>query len=203
MRPIRSTTVGLCLGLALAWAAAAAGQEEGRAPAAPSPEEAAMMAAWQKAMTPGPEHRALAAKAGTWSMTTKVFGPPGSEPQVGHGTAERTLELDGRVLHEQVTAELAGAPLSGIGRTGYDNVTGRYWSTWTDNMSTAISVLWGSWGEDGGVLEGELSQPMTGQRAPMRIEITMQGPDKQIEEFYMPGPGGGLIKTMEVIYERK
>ena len=31
---------------------------------------------------------------------------------------------------------MMGMPFEGIGRTGYDNVTGKYWSTWIDNMST-------------------------------------------------------------------
>ena len=30
------------------------------------------------------------------------------------------------------------AAFTGVGRTGYDNVTGRYWSTWTDTMSTGV-----------------------------------------------------------------
>lgn len=168
----------------------------------PSQDMAAMMEAWQAAMTPGPMHELLAAGAGTWSLTMTVYGPPDTPPEVHQGTVERRLDLDGRIRVDRLTSEMMGMPLEGIATTGFDNVTGRFWATWTDNMSTSVSVLWGEMDESGGTLEGDYSEPMTGERAPMRIETTMVGPDRQIDTFYMPGPEGSMVETMEVVYER-
>ena len=59
------------------------------------------------------------------------------------GTATRSMALDGRVLVEDVDCTMMGAPMTGHGMTGYDNVSGKYWSTWTDSMSTGIMVSQG------------------------------------------------------------
>ena len=44
---------------------------------------------------------------------------------------------------------MMGTPFTGHGMTGYDNVTGKYWSTWTDSMSTGIMVSEGSCDAEG------------------------------------------------------
>ena len=54
------------------------------------------------------------------------------------------MGLDGRVLIEEVTSSMMGMPFTGHGMTGYDNVTGKYWSTWTDSMSTGLMVSEGT-----------------------------------------------------------
>jgi hypothetical protein len=50
------------------------------------------------------------------------------------GTATREMALDGRVLMEELTSSMMG----------YDNVTGKYWSTWTDSMFTGLMVSEGT-----------------------------------------------------------
>ena len=37
-----------------------------------------------------------------------------------------------------------GAPFAGHGTMGYNNVTGKYWSTWNDNMSTGLMLSEGT-----------------------------------------------------------
>ena len=59
---------------------------------------AEMMAAWQKAMTPGTPHEELAKWVGTWKMTTTIWNDPSAEPEVHEGVAERSMILGGRVL---------------------------------------------------------------------------------------------------------
>jgi len=167
-----------------------------------SAEEKAMMEAWQKAATPGPEHAMLAESAGRYKLTVKTWHQPGGEPDTSEGTAERTMALGGRVLEEKVTSSMMGMPFEGIGRTGYDNVRKTYWSTWTDNMSTALFVMNGTINEDGSsTFQGEMVDPMTGGTMTMRIEGRMEG-GKEIIEFYHPAPGGeGEMKGMELVYE--
>jgi hypothetical protein len=120
---------------------------------------------------------------------------------VSEGKAERKMILGGRVLHEHAKSEFMGQPFEGIGLTGYDNVTERYWSTWIDNVSTGLSVTHGQWNEDGtGTFEGETADPQTGEMEPMRIEVHMEG-KREIYEFFMPQPDGEAVKTMEILYE--
>ena len=58
-----------------------------------------------------------------------------------------------------------GMPFAGYGRTGYDNVKGEYWSTWTDNMSTGVMVFSGRYDEANERYEfsGSYVNPMTKQ----------------------------------------
>jgi hypothetical protein len=174
------------------------GHEGHGEPGGPDP---AMMEAWQKSMSVGPQHAHLAHAVGSYSMSIKTWMEPGAEPTVSEGTAVRSLELGGRVLVEEVDGSVMGQPFQGIGRTGYDNVTERYWSTWTDNMSTGLTVLYGSMGEDGsGSFEGQVPDPMTGGTSTMRLEMRMEGA-KEISDFYMVGPDGNKVKTMEITYQ--
>lgn len=161
----------------------------------------AMAEAWQESMSVGPQHAHLAEGVGRYSMTIKSWMEPGMEPMVSEGTAVRSLELGGRVLVEEVEGSVMGQPFHGVGRTGYDNVTEQYWSTWNDNMSTGLIVLYGSMGEDGSSsFEGEAPDPMTGGTSTMKIKGRMEG-DKEISDFYMVAPDGSEIKTMEITYQ--
>lgn len=99
----------------------------------------------------------------------------------------------------------AEPPFNGLGHTGYDNVTGQYWSTWTDNMMTGVAVLYGNWDDTGQVwvFEGKAPDPMAGKLIPMRIESRTDESGREVNEFYQPGPDGQPFKTMELIYERQ
>lgn len=190
--------------LLAAWAGPAAAQE-GEAPA-PDPAMAAMMEAMEASMTPGSEHASLAETVGTWNLSMTFWMDPNAPPQTGTGTAERKMILGGRVLEERVTSEMMGAPFEGIGYTGYDNVTGEWWSTWMDNHSTGMMLSKGTWDEEThtSTWKGEMSDPMAGAKTPMKIVVRHEGPDKEVSEFYAPGPEGEkMVKTMEIVYERQ
>src|SRR5512142_32777 len=95
-------------------------QQKAGAPPQMTPEQQAMMAAWQKAMTPGPQHQKLMARAGSWTVTTKSWEKPGAPVQESTGTAERTVILGGRVLTETVHGTFMNMPFEGTGWTGFD-----------------------------------------------------------------------------------
>ena len=61
------------------------------------------------------------------------------------GPATRTMTLGGRVLVEEVSGSMMGMPFTGHGMMGFDNVSGKYWSTWNDSMSTGIMMSEGTW----------------------------------------------------------
>lgn len=185
----------------LAGTGAAWGQHEGHEMPAMSAEEKAMMEAMEKASTPGPQHRMLASMTGDWTFEGTFWNAPGQPPMTTTGTATRTMILDGRVLVEKVTSTFMGQPFEGQGMTGYDNVTGAYWSTWMDNMSTGLMTSTGSC--DAGKCEwhATTTDPMTGQPSHMRM-TSEQGPDKELHRAYEVGEGGAERLTMELKYTR-
>lgn len=202
MKPSGRYLSSLCLAVLIALCAVPLAAQEGEEAPAADP----MMEAWQASMTPGPEHEKMASMAGTWTFTMKMWMDPNAEPQSSTGTAERTMIFDGKVLEERVTGEAMGTPFQGLGHTGYDNVTGQWWSTWMDNLGTGLTLMHGSVDEEThtATWEGETSDPMTGGRSPMKIVIKHESADKEVAEFFSPAPGGGeMIRTMELTYERQ
>jgi len=203
MKPSVRHLSSLCLAVLLALCAVPLAAQEGEEAPAADP----MMEAWQASMTPGPEHELMASMAGSWTLTMKMWMDPNAEPQSSTGTAERTMILDGRVLEERVTGEAMGTSFQGLGHTGYDNVTGQWWSTWMDNLGTGLTLMHGSVDEETHTVtwEGETSDPMTGGRSPMKIVIKHESADREVAEFFSPAPGGSgeMVRMMELTYERQ
>lgn len=169
-----------------------------------SKEQAAMMEAYAKAGTPDKPHQQLAAGAGRWDVTARFWGEPGAPPMESKATAERKMILGGRVLQETLRGEAFGQPFEGLGHTGYDNLKQEYWSTWTDNMSTALMTSTGRCHESGSpcTFIGTMQDPVSGQVRHTRGVIRHEGKDKQVFEAYEWGPDGAERKTMEIVYTR-
>ena len=169
-----------------------------------TPQQKAEMEAMMKAGAVGPQHQALAATAGTYDMTVKTW-QPGAPPGEDKGTATRTMVLGGRVMQEEVTSSMMGQPFSGRGSMGYDNVTGKWWSTWNDSMSTGIFVSEGSCDASGKncTFTGNTTDPV--KKTPMKLRMTTKWPTPTTEIFEMhgPGPDGKETKMMEITYTKK
>lgn len=111
--------------------------------------------------------------------------------------------LDGRVLVEEASADMMGMPFTGYGMTGYDNVSGEYWSTWNDSMTTGISLARGTYDAESHsfAYKGEYNDPITGGPIQSRIVLHYKG-DTQVMEYFETR-GGVEAKTMEIVYTRK
>ena len=169
-----------------------------------SAEDQAMMEAWQKAGTPGPQHAALAEHAGDYTMEVKSWMDPAGEPMVSPGTAHGEMILDGRVYKETVESDMMGMPFSGVGYTGYDNTKGKYWSIWMDSMSTGVGVGEGEWDDEADVLrmEMEFVDPMTKATKVARTVTRHTDDGKTVFEWYETRDGAE-VKTMEIVYTPK
>lgn len=166
-----------------------------------SAEEKAMMEAYQNAATPGPEHARMAEKVGSYTLEMTNF-PPGAEPVKESGKATRRMTLGGRVMVEEVDASMMGSRFNGYGMTGYDNVSGRYWSTWNDSMSTGIMISDGSCDAAGACeFKGSWNDPLTKGKTHVRMN-TRWSDGTEIFEMYGPGPDGEEMRMMEIIYKR-
>jgi hypothetical protein len=169
-----------------------------------TPEQKAEMEAYAKAGTPGAPHQALAATVGSYDVTMKNWQEPGAPPVQEKGSATRTMALDGRVLVEEFKGSMMGMPFSGRGMTGYDNVSGRYWSTWNDSMSTGITVSEGTCdAHKTCTFTGSWNDPV--KKGPVKARMTSRwtSPTTEVFEMYAPGRDGKEMKMMEMTYTRK
>ena len=165
---------------------------------APMSEEA-MMAAMAAAATPGEPHTQLAAMVGDYLAEMTFFMDPSGEPQRYIMNVSRSMDLGGRVLVEDWEGDMMGMPFSGRSRTGYNNVTGQYWSTWADNWSTGVTLMRGTWDadEDAMVLVGETAHPITGMPYTMKSITRDHGTVNSTMEMY-EDHGEGLVKSFSV-----
>ena len=193
----------LSLALACLLPAASATAQDDKAPPM-TPEMKAMMEAFQKAGTPGSEHRQLATLAGTYDLTVKSWHAPDTPPTIDKGTATRRMILGDRVLVEEVSSQMMGQPFTGQGLHGFDNVTGKHWSTWNDSMSTGLMV-------SEGTCDASMACTYTGtyhdpvSKKPVTSRMTTRWSDKSTEvfEMYAPGPDGKEAKMMEITYKKR
>lgn len=176
--------------------------QQGGAEREMTPEEKAMMAAWQKAMTPGPQHARLAESAGTWDVQSTWWTKPGEPPEKSAGTSERTMSLGGRVLVEKFQGSMMGQAFEGLGTTGYDNVTGKWWGTWTDSMGTGMMTSTGTCEGSRCEFTGSYNDPVTGGTQTMRM-VSEHAPDRETMAMYGPGPDGKEYKMGELVYTRR
>ncbi len=169
-----------------------------------TPEQMAEMEAYMKAGTPGAPHKALASTTGSYDLQIKSWHEPGQPPMEETGTATRTMGLGGRVLMESVTASMMGMPFTGSGMLGYDNVSGKYWSTWTDSMSTGLMVSEGTCDDHQACsFTGTWNDPITNGPVTMRMTTRWTSPSIQIFEMHGPGKDGKEMKMMEMTYTKK
>ncbi len=160
-----------------------------------------MAAAMQRIATPGPQHAELAKSTGQWKATVKSWFGPG-EPVVSEGVSQNAMILGGRYLEQRFEGSMMGQPFHGYGLTGYDNASGRWWSTWIDDMSTGVTVSDGTWDEGSktmtmkAMMNGPDGKPM-----PMRTEWKMVDDNTQVFSMY-GDMNGSEAKMMEITYKR-
>lgn len=174
------------------------------APPKMSPEQAKMMQAYQQAGALGAPHAALAKMAGTYDLAIRSWEAPGAPPTIDTGTATRTMALGGRVLVEDVQSQMHGQAFTGHGMHGYDNVSGKHWSTWNDSMSTGLMVSQGDCTPEGAcTFTGSWNDPITKGKINARMTTKWTSPNVELFEMYAPGPDGKESKMMEITYTKR
>lgn len=194
----------LLLAAVLAVAPPTGAQDEAAEAPVMSAEMAAEMAAWAEAMTPGPQHEKLAGMAGEWDGEITMWMEPGAEPTVSAFTASRRMTFGGRFLEEDVESSFMGQPFLGRAVVGYDNVTGKWWSTWIDNHTTGLMIGEGSWDEESntGTFRYTHSDPVTGEPVVGKGITRILSADHEVHEMWEERDGES-VKTMELVYRRR
>lgn len=163
-----------------------------------------MMEAYQKAGTPGIAHAGLAMTAGEYNVVIKSWSAPGAPPSESTGTASRKVMLGGRVVSEELSSSMYGQPYTGFGLTGFDNVTGTYWTTWNDSMTTGLTTGTGTCDAQARcAFTAHWDDPVSKKPVTARIAIRWTSPSEQLFEMHGPGPDSKEMKMMEMVYTRK
>ena len=169
-----------------------------------TPDQQAEMEAYAKAGAPGAAHQALASTVGNYDLKVRSWMEPGGPPMEEAGTATRAMALDGRVRVESVSSKMMGAPFTGHGMLGYDNVTGKYWSTWNDSMSTGLMVSEGTCDDSRAcTFTGSWNDPVKKGPVTARMTTRWTSPTTEVFEMYGPGRDGKEMKMMEMTYTKK
>jgi hypothetical protein len=180
---------------------------QGNNDAGGKPDMQEMMKKWQEAKTPGAPHKALAELAGDWTVETKYWmAGPGSETSLTTGTSTMKMILGGLFLQQELTSEVMGMPMHGIGLTGYDNTKKKYVAYWIDNTSSAQFTMEGEMEKDGKTCTywGVMDEPMTGERnKKVKYTLTMVDKDRHIFRIFDPPAYGEKEPVVEMVYSRK
>ena len=191
--------------LALATTLPAFAQDAAKPAGAPemTAEQKAMMEAYQKAGAVGEPHAALKKMEGDYDLVIKSWEGPG-EPMVEKGKASRKMILGGRVMAEHVDSQMHGQPYQGHGMHGYDNVSGRHWSTWNDSMTTGVMVSDGTCDAAGTcAFTGSWNDPVGKGKITARMTSKWTDANTEVFEMFTPGRDGKEMKMMEITYTRR
>lgn len=170
------------------------------------PDEAEMMKRWMAVATPGTGHKALDSQTGEWDIVMRMWEPgTNAPPTETKGTASIKWILGGRFLQSDVTGNMMGMPMTGLGITGYDNFKKKYITCWIDSLNTAMYTAEGTADPAGKVFtyHGKMDEPMTGEKdKPVKFVHRILSADSHVFEMHDPALGA-KSKTFEMAYTRK
>ena len=164
-----------------------------------------MMEAMMKAATPGEHHKHLDHLVGDWTYTLKLWMDPAQAPVESLGTMHAEWVLDGRYVQSVWKGDMMGMAFEGRGTDGYDNVAGKYFSSWIDNAGTGILLQTGDCdhAKKTCTLVGDTSDPMTGKKITAKSVSSSPDKDNFKMEMYMKDGSGSELKSMEIVAKRK
>jgi hypothetical protein len=172
------------------------------------PKKKEMMQKWKEASTPGAAHKVLEPMAGNWKYTSKWWEAADAKPEETTGTSNMKMILDGRFLQAEYKGKAMGMPFTGIGMTGYNNISGKYETLFLDNMATAMMHGEGTFDAATKTLSesGEHACPFTeSKKAQYRAEWKITDKNNMTYTMYGHGMDGKApeFKTMEMVFKRR
>ena len=173
-------------------------EQKGRA----SMEE--MMRVFRELGTPGAPHKLLSRMEGNWKIMNRSWEEPGKPPVETAGASRNKMIFGGRYLQQEETGEMMGTAFNGLGISGYDNNSKKFFSAWIDTLSTAIHLFQGTASADGKMIsmENRFNDPV---RGPMTYRMELRFVDDDTYTFEMHGmdKNGKEEKMMESTYTRE
>lgn len=190
--------------LSLALVAFALQSQGGDKKTAGEPSMQDVMAAMERAATPGAQHKALEPFIGTWNAKVSYWMDPAAPATEATGTMVNSWIYGNRYLQHKYEGDMGGMPFEGMGLWGYDVAAGKYIGIWLDSMSTSIQHSEGPAPKDGKTwtMASTSTDPMTGKPSVGEETVTLDGPDQHTMRMF-EDRGGKKVKTMEIVYTRK
>jgi hypothetical protein len=149
----------------------------------------------QEPPTPGPEHKMLKQREGTWETTMKAGD------MEFKGSVTYKMELGGLWLVGSMTSDLGGQKFSGKSMDSYDAGKKKYIGVWCDSMSTTPLMMEGSYNAAKKTLTMIGEGPgMDGKVTKWRSVSEMSDKDTIQMSMYV---GDGKDPMFTVTYKRK
>ena len=184
MRTHTRLTLPIALLLALtAWQAQAASTAPAKTTTTMAEESAA---AFDKAGVVGLQHRRLAELVGTWKVTQSFWTTGNPAPKIDTGSATYAMVLGGRHLRQDLQIDSPDKTFEALGYIGYDNMAGRYYSSWMDINFTGLILSYGDYDAASHTYTflGTLPGPATGKTIPLRAELKVLDTNHFTYDFY-------------------
>lgn len=168
-------------------------------------KDKAMMAAWQRAATPGEGQKKLEPLVGTFDAKMRSTIDPSKPPEDSVGVSTNTWVLGGRYVEQEFDGEFMGEPYRGIGYSGYDNVQKKYVSVWMDTAGTGMMFLTSAADKSGKTIAGSarIWDPLSEKPLPVESKIIVTDNDHYSFELWGKAPNGKLMKLIDIQYTRK
>jgi hypothetical protein len=153
---------------------------------------------------PGPEHAVLTQDAGTWDAVIELTAP-GAPSVTSKGVEVNTIGCGGLCLITDFKGEMMpGQTFEGHGVAAYDPAKKKYVGSWTDSMSTGLSVSEASYDAAAKTSTGWMEGPdMTGNVMKMRSTVEYPDADHRVFTMYSTGPDGKETPGMRITYTRR
>lgn len=166
-------------------------------------DSAAKQKAWMEFATPGEVHKLLAAETGKWNCDMSFWEEPGSEAFKSKTTADVKMVFDGKYQEAVYKGDMMGMPFEGKSTMGYNNASGKVFSTFYDNMGTGIMFLEGNYDAATKTfkMEGEMVDPLTKKTIQYREEYTVVD-DNTRKMSMFDTKNGSEYKSMEIVMTR-
>lgn len=173
-----------------------------------------MWAAWEKASTPGENHKHLEYFVGTWTVQVKAWmDPTQTEPNVSTGTMTTRWVHEGRYLMSDYKGSFAmdpsqpAQPFTGTAIQGYNNLSGQFENVWIDSMNTAMGVTKGTFDAASKTFtfNGECLFPAGDEPIVVKGRETTKivSPNSYVSTMYQTMPGAPETKAMELTFTRQ
>lgn len=173
---------------------AAAQAADATASTAPAPPANAAAAA-------GEAHRRLAGLAGSWNVKQSLWLNDAKVPQIDAGTAVFATVLGGRHLQQDLRVR-SSPPFQGLGFTGYDTATQRYYTSWMDINFTGVLLLHGDYDASARTYRFRGDMPdANGDSVPTREELQIIDGKHFVARFFETRRGRESL-VVELDYSR-
>lgn len=154
---------------------------------------------------PGPMHKVLTNRVGTYQTVTKMVLKEGAPAMESKGTSNIRSVLGGRFVIEETSGLMMGQPFQSIHIDGYNNATKQFESTWTYTGGTSMMSLVGT-SKDGGKtihLVGTFVKDDTGKQN-LHVDYRHIDDDHFVVQLYGKASDGSKAgPVMETKYTRK